>query len=95
MDLLVAIDDLNAHISPQKVIQLADDDRDAIADADVIAQVCATATALINDTLEPRYGAYVPFAYAICPLILKSLARDVAAFELYARRNAVPEPAAE
>ena len=91
MDLLVTIDDLNTHISSQKVIQLADDDRDSVADTDVITQVSTTATALINDTLEPRYGSYVPFAYATCPPILKSLARDFATFELYARRNTVPD----
>jgi phage gp36-like protein len=91
MDLLVSEFDLELQISAAKVIQLADDDGDQVADEEVIEAVCTKASALINDMLEPMYSGYVPFAEATCPAILKHLARDIAAFELYARRNNVPE----
>lgn len=77
--------ELEDRIGPDVVLQLADRDRDGVADAAAIAAAIADADAEVNSYLAPRYA--LPLAST--PDIVKRLSAMVARYNLW-RRN-VPE----
>ncbi|MCX7017107.1 MAG: DUF1320 family protein [Candidatus Sumerlaeota bacterium] len=50
------LDDLEKRIAPQTLVELADDDGDGAADAEVVAAALADADAAIDSYLSARYA---------------------------------------
>lgn len=76
-------DDLTAQIPAAQLVELADDDGDGVADAGVVAAAIAAAEATVDGYLQTRY----PLPLAAVPEVVKRLARDLAAWELWSRRD--------
>ena len=76
-------DDLTAQIPAAQLVELADDDGDGVADAAVLAAAIAAAEATLDGYLQTRY----PLPLATVPPVLVRLARDLAAWELWSRRD--------
>lgn len=84
-----APDDLLKQIPPEKLAQLADDDKDGEPDGDLLSAAIAEAGAEIDSYAGKQYT--LPFAAA--PAVLKKFAVDVAIYNLFSRRgfNLSPE----
>jgi len=82
------LDDLERRIAPQTLVELADDDGDGAADAEVIAAALADADAAIDSYLAARYATPLTSP----PAILTRLAADIAVHALFARKRSVLSP---
>lgn len=75
--------DLKGTLSDVDLIQCADDNKDGIADADVITQVLAAVEGLMRSYLEPRYG----WPLAAESDRAKGIAKPIAKYLFFDRRQ--------
>lgn len=75
--------DLKGTLSDTDLVQCADDDKDGIADADVITQVLAAVDGVMRSYLEPRYG----WPLASVPDLAKAIAKPIAKYLFFDRRQ--------
>jgi phage gp36-like protein len=76
-------EDLAAQVPAHQLLELADDDGDGQADAAVLAAAIAAAEATVDGYLQARYR----LPLAAVPAVLTRLARDLAVWELWSRRD--------
>lgn len=76
-------EDLVAQVPDHQLLELADDDGDGVPDAAVLAAAIAAAEATVDGYLQARYR--LPLAPV--PAVLVRLARDLAVWELWSRRD--------
>ncbi len=82
------VNDIEARIDPRHLAELADDNRDGLADTATIEAAIADADALIDTHLRARYA--VPFDPA--PDVLRRISCDLALSALFARRREADSP---
>lgn len=79
--------DLVSSVGEDVLVQLTDDTGAGEADMDKVTAAISAAEAEINGYCGTRYG--VPFAPV--PAIIKKMCEDIAAYNLYALRDSIPE----
>lgn len=82
--------DLLAQVSENQLIQLTDDNKLGQVITDTVTRAISDAEAEINGYLAARSRYTVPVAVPI-PALIKKLAIDIAIWNLYRRRQRVPE----
>jgi phage gp36-like protein len=82
-----ALADLQKELDATKLTQLADDNGDGVADAGVIDEAIAAADDEINGYLATRITVPV----SPVPGIIKRLSARLAIYQLYKRRDVLPE----
>jgi phage gp36-like protein len=85
------LSDLTNLVSESVLVQLTDDEMTGAVDADMVAQAIADADAEIDGYCGKRY--VVPFDPV--PDLVAKMSADVALYNLYGRRDDVPEIRAE
>jgi phage gp36-like protein len=83
--------DVERRLDPVHLIELADDDRDGMADAEVVEAAIADADGLIDAYLQDRY----PIPLDPVPALVRKLSIDLAVANLFARRRESVSPAHE
>lgn len=81
-------DNILAMVDEETLVSITDDDDTGSVDADVIAAAIADADAAIDTYLVRQYT--VPMASPV-PDMVRKLSVDVSLYNLYSRRNRVPE----
>src|SRR3972149_3555640 len=81
--------DLEKLISPSTLMQLADDNKDGVADAAVISEAIEAA----DDQIDAYCGARYQVPFATVPGVVNKMSVDLALYHLYTRRasDTVPE----
>lgn len=82
--------EIETRLGAATLVQLADDDGDGVADADVVEEARLSAEAIVNSFLSRRYR--VPVDLMVYPEVanmLRSVTLDLAEFRLRARRPPV------
>jgi phage gp36-like protein len=85
-------EDLERRVGASALVQFADDDGDAVADAAVVGEILAGAEGEVDGFLARRYQVPIDLgAYPEVSGLLKSLALDIAEYRLRLRRPPVAE----
>lgn len=80
--------DIEKRLDPKHLVELADDDGDGTADANVIDAAVSDADGLVDSHLASRYN--VPFATP--PALVRKISADLAIAALFARRRESASP---
>lgn len=80
-------DDILGELSEETLIQLTDDDNLGVVDDVKVAQALTASAAMIDGYCGKLYQ--VPFA--VCPDFIKALDLDITVYNLFSRRENVPE----
>jgi phage gp36-like protein len=83
MALYCTRDDILKQVRPDVLRELADDDLDGTEDAGVVDGAIETASDVIDGYCQPRY----PVPFAPIPGVVRRIAVDLAAYNLFARRG--------
>jgi phage gp36-like protein len=83
----IIIDDIYGVISEETLIQLTDDSNLGVPDTGKISEAIDSADSLVDGYAATRYT--VPFSPV--PRLIKALALDIAVYNLFSRRENVPE----
>jgi phage gp36-like protein len=80
--------DIEKEIETAKLVQLADDNNDGVADAAVITESIARADGIIDSYLATRY----PVPVSPVPALIRTSSVDIALYFLFTRRDQMTDP---